>query len=69
MAMPGMLGRMTGKARADDSEIRAALQKWKDATRFFESVSDPELMDYAIYDMEAARRRYMFLLRQKGRGK
>lgn len=33
----------------------------------FESVNDPELMDYAIYDMEAARRKYMFLLRQKAR--
>ena len=32
-----------------------------------ESVSDPELMDYAIYDMETARRKYMFLLRKRAR--
>ena len=43
------------------------MQQWKDATRFFESVSDPELMDYAIYDMETARRKYMFLLRKRAR--
>ena len=53
--------------RTGETEIREALKKWKDATRFFESVNDPELMDYAIYDMEAARRKYMFLLRQKAR--
>ena len=53
--------------RTGEAEIREALKKWKDATRFFESVNDPELMDYAIYDMEAARRKYMFLLRQKAR--
>lgn len=44
--------------------VQDALQAWKDATRFFENVSDPALVEYAVYEMEAARRRYMFLLKQ-----
>lgn len=72
MAILDLLPRIAGKERredATDADIREALNSWKDATRFFESVSDPELMDYAIYDMEAARRKYMFLLRRKARKK
>lgn len=70
MAITGLLPRLMGRERkecAEEAEVRAALQQWKDATRFFESVSDPELMDYAIYDMETARRKYMFLLRKRAR--
>ena len=51
----------------DDRQIREALQAWKDATRFFECADGSDLIDFAVYDMEAARRKYMFLLRQKGR--
>lgn len=68
MSITDLLPRFAGRgrtARAGDAEIQDALKKWKDATRFFESVNDPELMDYAIYDMEAARRKYVFLLHQK----
>ena len=67
MEITSLLPRLVGKeraARAEDLEIQEALKKWKDATRFFESVSDPELMDYAIYQMEAARRKYILLLRR-----
>ena len=70
MSITGLLPRISGRERAahrGEAEIREALKKWKDATRFFVCVNDPELMDYAIYDMEAARRKYMFLLRQKVR--
>lgn len=42
--------------------IRKALQDWKTATAYFENVSDPALVDYAAYDMEAARRKYIYLL-------
>lgn len=72
MEFTSLLPHLVGKeraARAEDLAIQEALKKWKDATRFFESVSDPELMDYAIYDMEAARRKYMFLLHRKAQGK
>ncbi len=44
-------------------EVSDALMNWKKATAYFESVSDPALVDYAIYDMEAAQKRYMYLLK------
>lgn len=44
--------------------IRDALNVWHAAQNFFENVSDPDLVDFAIYDMEAARRRYMYMLKR-----
>lgn len=51
----------------DDSrkrDIEQALAEWKAAERYFESVQDTDLMDFAIYEMEAARRKYVLLLRR-----
>ncbi len=31
---------------------------------YFENVSDPDLVDHAIHSMDAAQKRYMYLLRQ-----
>ncbi len=45
-------------------DIAAALAQWKAAERYFESVQESDLMDYAIYQMEAARRKYILLLRR-----
>ena len=33
-------------------DIAAALAQWKAAERYFESVQESDLMDYAIYQME-----------------
>lgn len=59
------------KYRAAYSEeyesVAHALKRWKMACEFYENVKDPELIDFAIYDMEAARRKYIFLLRQSKR--
>lgn len=46
------------------SEIAQALMQWKNAKNYFENVSDPVLIDYAILDMEAAQKRYIYLLKQ-----
>jgi len=43
--------------------VKEALRNWQDAQKYFEAVSDPDLVDVAIYDMEAARRRYMYMLK------
>ena len=40
-------------------QVALALQAWKD--------SDPELVEFAVYEMEAARRKYMFLLKRAHR--
>ncbi len=48
-------------------DIEQALAKWKATERYFESVQDTDLMDFAIYEMEAARRKYVLLLRRYSR--
>jgi|GEM_PF-3929763 len=47
-------------------EVQKALEEWKAAAAYFESVADPELVDYAVYGMEAAQKRYIYLLRTAG---
>lgn len=49
-------------ARAED--VRKALSEWQEAKRYFENVSDPDLVEYAVYQVEAARRRYVLMLRR-----
>lgn len=44
--------------------VHAARQEWYAAQSYFENVSDPELVDYAIYKIEAAKRKYMYLLKE-----
>ncbi len=52
----------------DDQElvrcVQMAMDEWCQAEKFFESVSEPELVDYAIYRIEASKKRYMYLLKQ-----
>lgn len=47
-----------------DEEIVKAHQDWIKAQNYFQSVSDPELVDHAIFVEEAARRKYMYLLKR-----
>jgi hypothetical protein len=42
--------------------VHTARQEWVAAQSYFENVSDPELVDYAIFKQEAAKRKYMYLL-------
>ena len=51
-------------SRTERDQIAAALQQWKEATRYFENVSDPDLIEFAIYEMEASKRRYLCLLKR-----
>lgn len=53
--------------RAQQKEVHKALEEWKAAAAYFQSVTDPELVDYAVYGMEAAQKRYIYLLRTAGR--
>jgi len=45
-------------------QVLRAMEQWQVAQRYFESVSDTDLVDYAIYEAEAARRKYMLLLKR-----
>lgn len=38
------------------------------AAAYYESAKDGDLMEYAIYELEAAKRRYTYLLRLKRNG-
>ncbi|MHB9144047.1 MAG: DUF2508 family protein [Symbiobacteriia bacterium] len=42
--------------------VEQARQDWVAARSYFETVSEPELVDHAIYLIEAAETRYMYLL-------
>ncbi len=44
--------------------VEQARQDWLAAKSYFESVSDPDLVDHAIYLVEAAETKYMYLLRK-----
>lgn len=54
--------REQGKGKTED--IRRAMEQWQEAERYFKSVSDTDLVDYAVFEMEAARRKYMLLLKR-----
>ena len=41
-----------------------AYEEWQSAENFFHSVSDPDLIDHAIYKLEATKARYVYLLKQ-----
>ena len=45
-------------------QLKQAFAEWKASQNYFENVTDPELIDYAIYDMEAARRKYFYLVKK-----
>lgn len=44
--------------------IRLAHKQWEDKVNFFESVTDPDLIDYAIFEMEASKLKYIYLLKK-----
>ncbi len=43
-------------------DIKEAKKEWEYALKRFNDVSDPEVVDYIIYYIIAAERRYMYLL-------
>ena len=52
------------KEKKREQGIRRAMEQWQEAERYFKSVSDTDLVDYAVFEMEAARRKYMLLLKR-----
>lgn len=45
-------------------QVYQAWENWKNAEDYFMFASDPELIDYAIYMVEATRRFYMYMLKK-----
>jgi hypothetical protein len=57
--------------RNDNVEVQEYMQQakkaksdWEAAQNFFNNVSDPDLIDFAIYDLEASRRKYLYLMKK-----
>lgn len=44
--------------------VKQAYEEWQAAENFFHSVNDPDLVDHAIYKLEATKARYIYLLKQ-----
>ena len=44
--------------------VDQARRDWETARVYFDNVTDPELVDHAIYAIQAAERKYMYLLRR-----
>lgn len=44
--------------------IEKARQDWMIAKSYFNNATDPDLVDHAIYSIEAAEKKYMYLLKQ-----
>ncbi|HHW01840.1 MAG TPA: DUF2508 family protein [Thermoanaerobacterales bacterium] len=45
-------------------EVKKAHQDWLKAQKYFECVTDPDLVDHAIFAEEAARKKYIYLLKK-----
>lgn len=57
------------ESRAEMLErLRQAHKEWKDNEAFFKEVSDPDLIDYAIYEVEASKLKYIYLLKKMKEG-
>ena len=44
--------------------IEEAKRDWLDARAYFNAVTEPELIDHAIYTLGAAEKRYVYLLKK-----
>jgi len=63
-----VLGNLQGTGVKDEEEeflrtIHIARQEMLDAQSYFDNVTAPELIDHAIYKMEATKAQYVYLLR------
>jgi len=45
-------------------DVERARKEWASARAYFDAVSDPELVDHAVYLLKAAERKYLYLLKK-----
>lgn len=57
-----------GRKDADLEDLRIAIdiayKEWTDAERYFNNVTDPDLVDHAIYSLRAAEQKYSYFLKK-----
>jgi hypothetical protein len=55
------------KIKQENDEMLESIQKaqkeWMDKENYFEYATDPDLVDFAIYEVEASKRKYAYLLK------
>jgi len=44
-------------------QVWLAWQEWQGAINLFENALEPEMVEFAVYNMEAKRRQYMFMVK------
>ncbi len=44
--------------------LKRAQEEMKAKEKYFDHATDPDLVDFAIYDMEASKRKYSYLLKK-----
>lgn len=44
--------------------LRSAEKEWKEQEEYFQYVTEPDLVDYAIHQMEASKLKYIYLLKK-----
>lgn len=47
--------------------VEAARQDWLMALKYYDNVSDPDLIDHAVYQIQAAEKKYAYLLKEARR--
>ncbi len=45
-------------------DLKAAHREWKDKESHFNDVTDPDLIDHAIYEIEASKIKYFYFLKK-----
>lgn len=46
------------------NKLREAFEEWKKKEIYFESVTEPDLIDHAIYEIEASKTKYIYFLKK-----
>ena len=55
---------MEPDSNAYAEEVKRAYAELKAAENYFDNVDDPDLIDFAIYDLEAAKKKYAYMLKK-----
>lgn len=45
-------------------DVKRAYAELKAAENYFDNVEDPDLIDFAVYDLEAAKKKYAYMLKK-----
>lgn len=45
-------------------DVKRAYTELKAAENYFDNVDDPDLIDFAVFDLEAAKKKYAYMLKK-----